>query len=140
MPSLVNPGQSEIFFLEPGLFYRSLLNFNYVTFSSWVVCTKADTMFCLRSGIREATALTTALKASPALKAAPATALLRGSNLRSKSIDTDFWRGNGEMGVPSLHGDLPKPAFRDEDRKSGWRSQTDAIDRNATNNVSLLLS
>lgn len=96
-------------------------------------------MLCLRSKVREFSSLTAVLNASPATTVAA----LRSSKLapfekdgvRNKSIDTKFWRGNGEMATPSLHGDMPQPAFRDEDRKSNWKSQTDAIDRNARQNL-----
>ena len=45
------------------------------------------------------------------------------------------WRPNGEMAKTSLHADIPAPQYKDEDRLAGWRGQTDAIDRNASNNV-----
>ena len=92
-------------------------------------------MFCLRSSVREVSSLKALLKVTPPTAAS----VLRTSKPLSGSIDTKFWRGNGEMGVPSLHGDMPKPAFRDEDRKGNWRSQTDAIDRNAVQNVKNLV-
>jgi len=42
----------------------------------------------------------------------------------------------GDSGVPSLHGDLPKPAFRDDHRRDNWRNQTNPAERHATNNLS----
>lgn len=81
-------------------------------------------MLCVRSGVP---CLSSLLKHGSRL---PSSNLVRfGGNVAAP------WRPNGEMAKTSLHADIPAPQYKDEDRLAGWRGQTDAIDRNASNNM-----
>jgi ubiquinol-cytochrome c reductase iron-sulfur subunit len=43
------------------------------------------------------------------------------------------WRMTGNTSEPSLHVDIPKPAYRDSDRHNNWRDKTDRSTRHANN-------
>jgi len=98
-------------------------------------------MLCLRSSIPGLSTLSSVLNTAPAALTCSRLMHYEGKSAKPKLTGIRMgssnanWRANGEIGTPSLHGDLPSPAYRDDDRKANWRQQTDAIDRNAENNL-----
>lgn len=97
-------------------------------------------MQCLRSSLPRFSSLTCVTSPSTALRCEKIQAYLKTNarvvSVRHKNIyAADPWQAVGDAATPSLHGDIAKPDFKDEDRKSNWRNKTDRADRNADNNL-----
>lgn len=103
-------------------------------------------MQCLRSNIPGISTLSTAINSSvgSALKCPKLAVFDKGvikmpSTRQKNMYAPEPWAAVGDAATPSLHGDIPRPDYRDVDRKSDWRGKTNPSDRHVDNNMASYL-